>query len=134
MNSDDRPVFLRILYDISILAVVQVLGPVDPTSSPLPPSVYNFLILPVMRFQTFATFVAIPLVSAQLNKLAQDAGKMYFGTATDNGELNNTQYVSILTDTDEFGQLTPSNGMKVPSPFLLQLRFPELERVQAWRG
>jgi len=53
-----------------------------------------------------------PLASAQLNKLAQKAGKHYFGTATDSPELNNTQYVKILSNTDEFGQITPSNGMK----------------------
>lgn len=59
-------------------------------------------------------------MSAQLNKLAQAAGKHYFGTATDNPELNNTEYVKILSDTKEFGQLTPSNGMKweFVEPFL----------------
>jgi endo-1,4-beta-xylanase len=57
--------------------------------------------------------VALPLVSAQLNRLAKEAGKLYFGTATDNPELVNSTYVSILTDTEEFGQLTPGNGMKV---------------------
>lgn len=71
-----------------------------------------------MRPQLLVSLAIVPFASAQLNKLAQDAGKMYFGTATENGELKNTQYVSILTDTDEFGQLTPGNGMKVllPSP------------------
>ena len=54
-------------------------------------------------------------VSAQLNKLAQEAGKKYFGTATDNGELSNTTYFDILTNRSEFGQLTPSNGQKVRS-------------------
>jgi len=53
------------------------------------------------------------VVTAQLNKLAKEAGKLYFGTATDNGELSNTTYFDILTDTNEFGQLTPANGMKV---------------------
>ena len=57
--------------------------------------------------------LALPLASAQLNELAKKAGKLYFGTATDTGELNNTQYVSILLNKKEFGQLTPSNGMKV---------------------
>jgi GH35 family endo-1,4-beta-xylanase len=60
-----------------------------------------------------AATLALPLASAQLHQLATKAGKKYFGTATDNGELSNKQYVDILTNTKEFGQLTPSNGMKV---------------------
>jgi endo-1,4-beta-xylanase len=71
-----------------------------------------------MRFEALAALAAVPLASAQLHKLARDAGKLYFGTATDNGELNNTQYVKILTDGNEFGQVTPSNGMKVYSSLL----------------
>jgi len=68
-----------------------------------------------MRFQLslLAAIAAIPLASAQLNKLAQQAGKLYFGTALDNPSLNNTKYMSILNDTREFGQLTPANGQKV---------------------
>jgi endo-1,4-beta-xylanase len=65
-----------------------------------------------MRFQAqFLAAVAVaPLVSAQLNDLAKAAGKLYFGTATDNEALNVTEYVQILSNTGEFGQLTPSNG------------------------
>ena len=62
---------------------------------------------------TLVAAAALPLASAQLNALAKKAGKLYFGTATDTGELTNSQYVSILTDTKEFGQLTPANGQKV---------------------
>ncbi|KAI0597548.1 carbohydrate-binding module family 1 protein [Biscogniauxia sp. FL1348] len=66
-----------------------------------------------MRLLTSATAVlAIPGASAQLNKLAKAAGKLYFGSATDNGELSDTSYVDILKDTDEFGQITPGNGQK----------------------
>ncbi len=50
--------------------------------------------------------VAVPLVSAQLSDLAKAAGKLYFGTSTDNGELNFTQRTQILSNTSEFGQLT----------------------------
>ncbi|TVY71512.1 Endo-1,4-beta-xylanase D [Lachnellula suecica] len=66
-----------------------------------------------MRFQLplIAAIAAVPLASAQLNELAKKAGKLYFGTATDNMELNGT-YLKILDDTKEFGQLTPANGMK----------------------
>jgi endo-1,4-beta-xylanase len=65
-----------------------------------------------MRFQ-YGFLVTLPLAAAQLNQLAKKAGKLYFGTATDNGELSNTTYRKILDNTNEFGQLTPSNGMKV---------------------
>ncbi len=52
-----------------------------------------------------AALLALPGTSAQLNKLAKAAGKLYFGSATDNGELTDTSYVDILSDTDEFGQI-----------------------------
>ncbi|KAH7911462.1 glycoside hydrolase family 10 protein [Hygrophoropsis aurantiaca] len=47
-----------------------------------------------------------------LNVAAKAAGKLYFGTATDNPELTNTAYVTILNNTAMFGQLTPGNSMK----------------------
>lgn len=70
-----------------------------------------------LQAQVLAAAAAVPLVSAQLNDLAKAAGKLYFGTATDNMELNVTEYVQILSNTSEFGQLVPSNGMKVRFPF-----------------
>jgi endo-1,4-beta-xylanase len=54
---------------------------------------------------TLAALLALPGASAQLNKLAKAAGKLYFGSATDNGELSDTTYVNILKNTDEFGQI-----------------------------
>lgn len=36
----------------------------------------------------------------------------YFGSATDNSELEDTAYTAILSDTDEFGQITPGNTQK----------------------
>ncbi|KAI0429673.1 family 10 glycosyl hydrolase [Xylaria sp. FL1042] len=66
-----------------------------------------------MLYSTALTaLLALPGTSAQLNKLAKAAGKLYFGSATDNGELTDTAYVAILSDTDEFGQITPGNAMK----------------------
>ncbi|PIL35441.1 hypothetical protein GSI_02168 [Ganoderma sinense ZZ0214-1] len=47
-----------------------------------------------------------------LNRLAQAAGKKYFGTATDNSELTDTVYTAILDNKVEFGQITPANSMK----------------------
>ncbi|PSR77071.1 glycoside hydrolase superfamily [Coniella lustricola] len=49
---------------------------------------------------------------AQLNKLAVAAGKKYFGSATDNSELTDTSYTAVLSDADEFGQITPGNTQK----------------------
>ncbi|OCH86749.1 endo-1,4-beta-xylanase [Obba rivulosa] len=55
-----------------------------------------------------------------LNAVAKAAGKLYFGTATDNPELNDTAYTTILDNNRQFGQITPANSMKwdatEPSP------------------
>lgn len=50
--------------------------------------------------------------SAQLHQLAVAKGLEYFGSATDNGELSDAPYKAILSDTREFGQLTPGNAQK----------------------
>lgn len=47
-----------------------------------------------------------------LNTAAKAYGKLYFGSATDNGELDDAEYKAILSDTNEFGQITPGNSMK----------------------
>ncbi|KAJ4475354.1 endo-1,4-B-xylanase A [Lentinula edodes] len=52
------------------------------------------------------------------NALARAAGKLYFGTATDNSELSDAAYVAILSDNSYFGQLTPANSMKWASSVL----------------
>lgn len=52
-----------------------------------------------------------------LNARAVAAGKQYFGSATDNGELSNAAYLSGLSNTADFGQITPGNSMKVGSTF-----------------
>lgn len=49
---------------------------------------------------------------AELNTVAKAVGKKYFGTATDNPELNDTAYTAILDDNRVFGQITPANSMK----------------------
>ena len=49
----------------------------------------------------------------KLNTLAKAAGLKYFGTATDNPELSNATYTSILYDSGIFGQQTPGNSQKV---------------------
>ncbi len=59
-----------------------------------------------------AALLAIPSAQANLNQLAKAAGKLYFGSATDNGELSDSAYVAVLKDSNEFGQITPGNTQK----------------------
>ncbi|KAL9110354.1 MAG: hypothetical protein Q9227_005085 [Pyrenula ochraceoflavens] len=47
-----------------------------------------------------------------LNSAAVAAGKTYFGSATDNSELSDTAYVTELSNTGDWGQITPANSMK----------------------
>lgn len=47
-----------------------------------------------------------------LNTAAIAAGKLYFGSATDNPELTDTAYVNELSNTGDWGQTTPGNSMK----------------------
>ncbi|KAL1960136.1 hypothetical protein VTO42DRAFT_308 [Malbranchea cinnamomea] len=47
-----------------------------------------------------------------LNARAKAAGKLYFGSATDNPELSDSAYVNILSNSEDFGQITPGNSMK----------------------
>ncbi|RDB25917.1 Endo-1,4-beta-xylanase [Hypsizygus marmoreus] len=61
---------------------------------------------------SLALLLLVPCVLAQLNTLAFAAGKKYFGTATDNGELSDKAYVAQLGNTNDFHQLTPANSMK----------------------
>lgn len=76
-----------------------------------------------------AALVVLPGTSAQLNKLAKAAGKLYFGSATDNGELTDTSYVTILQDADEFGQIV--SGLL--RDFQVRDRERERERRCWWR-
>ncbi|KAE9407504.1 endo-1,4-beta xylanase [Gymnopus androsaceus JB14] len=50
--------------------------------------------------------------TAFLDTVAKAAGKLYFGTATDNPELTDTAYTTILDQVAYFGQITPENSMK----------------------
>ncbi|GJJ13088.1 hypothetical protein Clacol_007338 [Clathrus columnatus] len=60
----------------------------------------------------FASLVSSKPHGVGLATVAKLAGKLYFGSATDNPELSDKAYVEILTDTREFTQFTPTNGMK----------------------
>lgn len=61
-----------------------------------------------------STIAALPTgtSTAKLNTAAQAIGFKYFGTATDNPELNDTAYTAILDDHTMFGQITAANSMK----------------------
>ncbi|KAH7308033.1 glycoside hydrolase superfamily, partial [Stachybotrys elegans] len=61
---------------------------------------------------TTAAALLVPAASANLHDLMVAAGKLYFGTATDNPELTDEPYVALLSDTSMFGQVTPGNGQK----------------------
>lgn len=66
-----------------------------------------------MSFKTLLPFTVLATSAyAQLNTLAQAKGLDYFGTATDNGELTDTAYKAVLSNTSEWGQITPGNSMK----------------------
>jgi len=54
----------------------------------------------------------LPAALAQLNELAKAKGLKYFGSATDNSELSDTQYTAILSNINQFGQITPGNTQK----------------------
>lgn len=62
--------------------------------------------------QAALALVAATGANAQLHQLAVAAGLKYFGSATDNPELDDTAYTAILNDATEFGQITPGNAQK----------------------
>lgn len=62
---------------------------------------------------------AYPSPTKELNEYAKEAGKLYFGTASDippvddqGAELYDQGYMSLLNDSNMFGQRTPANIMK----------------------
>ncbi|KAK0223229.1 beta-1,4-endoxylanase [Armillaria fumosa] len=55
---------------------------------------------------------AVATSTTPLNSAALAAGKLYFGTATDNPELTDAPYVTILNQRTMFGQITAANSMK----------------------
>lgn len=61
---------------------------------------------------TSAAVLLLPGVSANLHELIVGAGKLYFGSATDNPELSDAAYVELLSNKAQFGSITPGNGQK----------------------
>ena len=55
------------------------------------------------------TLPSLSLAATGLNTAAKAAGKLYFGTATDNDEITNAAYAQELDNTADWGQITPGN-------------------------
>ena len=70
------------------------------------------LLLAVSVLITAAACAPSSISGPQLNLVAKQHRKLYFGTATDNPELNDTAYTAILDSNKMFGQITPANSMK----------------------
>lgn len=68
-----------------------------------------------------------------LHSLAVAAGKLFFGTATDTNNFNDTAYMSIVTNRNEFGILVPENSMKwqPTEPTQNQFSFTNPDAVRA---
>lgn len=61
------------------------------------------------------TPTSTPSAGPYLNDLAKEAGKLWFGTAADipgTAETTDPDYLAILTDPRNFGEMTPANTMK----------------------
>ncbi|KAF7960707.1 hypothetical protein EAE96_000381 [Botrytis aclada] len=65
-----------------------------------------------MHISNLINLAILPLAYGQLDTLAKAAGLKYFGSATDNGELTDTEYTAILSNNSQFGQITPGNTQK----------------------
>lgn len=73
-----------------------------------------------MRLLLLLPLLLLPFSSAQLHRLARQAGLLYFGAATDTPHQRErapypesySKYDAIFADPDEFGQTTPTNGQK----------------------
>ncbi|OQE17690.1 hypothetical protein PENFLA_c023G06057 [Penicillium flavigenum] len=70
----------------------------------------------MVHFSTIALALAsvLPQLTqgAGLHTSAVAKGKLYFGSATDNPELTDAPYLTQLSNTDDFGQITPGNSQK----------------------
>lgn len=70
-----------------------------------------------------------------MNDAAKAIGQVYFGSATDNPELSDSAYVKQLSNTADFGQITPGNSQKVHSPTrIVRSLFRTLLMLESWIG
>lgn len=98
------PSFKKLAAAAASVAVVAAAPAVTPPTPRINPAD-----VPVNEF-TSAAANGAPF----LNNIAQNAGKLWFGTAADvpGPEQQNLEYMTILNDTRIFGEITPANYMK----------------------
>jgi endo-1,4-beta-xylanase len=75
-------------------------------------------LLAFARLNTAAAAPHRPTGPRYLNSLAQNNGKLWFGTAADipgTAEQTDKEYLRILENPKNFGEVTPANMMKVRS-------------------
>ncbi len=70
---------------------------------------------------TSTTPTATPTATGLHSIAKAAAGKLYFGSATDNPELNDAPYKAILSNNKEFGAITPVRDTKFVFLILLVL-------------
>ena len=58
-----------------------------------------------------------------LHSLMVKAGKLYFGTAADVNSFNDTQYMAIMSNKNDFGMITTENSNKWDVTELAQDKF-----------
>lgn len=74
------------------------------------------ILVALASLQTAISAPHRPTGPRYLNDLAQGNGKLWFGTAADipgTGEQTDKDYLRILTNPKNFGEITPANMMKV---------------------
>lgn len=74
------------------------------------------ILVALASLQTAISAPHRPTGPRYLNDLARDNGKLWFGTAADipgTAEQTDKDYLRILTNPKNFGEITPANMMKV---------------------
>lgn len=68
-----------------------------------------------------------------LHSLMVKAGKMYFGTAADVNSFNDTQYMAIMSNKNDFGMITTENSNKwdVTEPAQDEFSYTKADQVVA---
>jgi len=68
-----------------------------------------------------------------LHSLMVKAGKLYFGTAADVNSFNDTQYMAIMSNKNDFGMITTENSNKwdVTEPAQDKFSYTQADRVVA---